>query len=399
MDNVLKSLYIRLDANSNNLTSSAIGQILVKIIYSNGGKATKKEILDKYADICGNKKTNFLEVTKILDSLVDVDIKKHDKQYYLSTTKFDKIKKAEEESKRRKEDILDCYFAKLYSSREQITDWLQDISILFFQQFSDDWISDLVTSQHAVLRNEASIKDMVLKRTKANKNLDKRDLEELSKRFFNFVGDNKSIVDDYLWEYGTSAFAAKLITNTYGVNSITLDAFRNSKCIFDTNILLFIALDSRFREGIVALEKVFEDLNIEVGYLYITKKEYQDKVHGQHAMTKHNIDVYGYNIASFPDDDFTSCAKSRGCRNAEDFDVFFDQISSLPEYVHDKWPVKLLDNDSGLVEAIDKAQADESKKNELNTIYRGLKGRDKRQNALLHDIGLLEGVEYLRKSE
>ena len=115
MDNVLKSLYIRLDANSNNLTSSAIGQILVKIIYSNGGKATKKEILDKYADICGNKKTNFLEVTKILDSLVDVDIKKHDKQYYLSTTKFDKIKKAEEESKRRKEDILDCYFAKLYS--------------------------------------------------------------------------------------------------------------------------------------------------------------------------------------------------------------------------------------------------------------------------------------------
>lgn len=399
MDNVLKSLYIRLDANSNNLTSSAIGQILVKIIYSNGGKATKKEILDKYADICGNKKTNILEVTKILDSLVDVDIKKHDKQYYLSTTKFDKIKKAEEDSKRRKEDILDCYFAKLYSSREQITDWLQDISILFFQQFSDDWISDLVTSQHAVLRNEASIKDMVLKRTKANKNLDKRDLEELPKRFFNFVGDNKSIVDDYLWEYGTSAFAAKLITNTYGVNSITLDAFRNSKCIFDTNILLFIALDSRFREGIVALEKVFEDLNIEVGYLYITKKEYQDKVHGQHAMTKHNIDVYGYNIASFPDDDFTSCAKSRGCRNAEDFDVFFDQISSLPEYVHDKWPVKLLDNDSGLVEAIDKAQADESKKNELNTIYRGLKGRDKRQNALLHDIGLLEGVEYLRKSE
>ena len=180
MDNVLKSLYIRLDANSNNLTSSAIGQILVKIIYSNGGKATKKE-----------KKTNILEVTKILDSLVDVDIKKHDKQYYLSTTKFDKIKKAEEDSKRRKEDILDCYFAKLYSSREQITDWLQDISILFFQQFSDDWISDLVTSQHAVLRNEASIKDMVLKRTKANKNLDKRDLEELPKRFFNFVGDNK----------------------------------------------------------------------------------------------------------------------------------------------------------------------------------------------------------------
>lgn len=399
MDNVLKSLYIRLDANSNNLTSSAIGQILVKIIYSNGGKATKKEIIEKYADICGKKKINVIEVTKILDSLVDVDIKKRDKQYYLSTTKFEKIKKAEDESKHRKEEILDCYFEKLFSSRDVISDWLQDISILFFQQYSDDWISDLVTSQHAVLRNEASIKDMVLNRTKANKNLDKRDLEELPKRFFNFVGDNKSIVDDYLWEYGTSAFAAKLITNTYGVNSITLDAFRNSKCIFDTNILLFIALDSRFREGIVALEKVFEDLNIEVGYLYITKKEYQDKVLGQYEMTKHNIDVFGYNIASFPDDDFTSCAKSRGCRNAEDFDVFFNQISSLPEYVHDKWPVKLMDNDSGLVEAIDKAQADESKKNELNTIYRGLKGRDKRQNALLHDIGLLEGVEYLRKSE
>lgn len=398
MDSILKSLYVRLDSNADSLTANAIGQILVKIVYSGNGRITKNEIFGAYASLNETKKINEEEIGKILDSLVGSEIQKRGGCYYLSNSKLKKIQKAEKESKVRRTEILSQYFSKLHSEKEAVSEWLQDITIHFFMFFSDEWISDLVTGHHAVTHSESSIKDLVMKRTINNKKIDKRDWETLPKRFFEFVNDNKTIVDDYLWEYGTSAFAAKLIKNKYGVNAITLEAFKNSRCILDTNILLFIALDSHYRDGIVALEKVFADLNIEVGYLYITKKEYQDKVLGQKRITKHNLEKYGYEIASIPNDDFTTCAKELKCKTEEDFDRFFDEKYEIPAYLHDVWPIKLFDNNQELVAIIDEAQADENKKNELNKLYRNIKGRDKRPNALLHDIGLLEGVEHLRKS-
>ena len=398
MDSILKSLYVRLDSNADSLADSAIGQILVKIVYSGNGKITKDKIFSAYADLNNIKKINEPEIEKILNSLVGSEIHKRGNSYYLSTNRYEKIQKAEEASKTRKLEILNQYFSKLFSEEDVIAEWLQDITIHFFHQFSDEWISDLVTGHHSVTHSESSITDMVEKRTINNKKLDKRDKSVLPKRFFDFINDNKTIVNDYLWEYGTSAFAAKLIKNKYGVNKITLDAFRNSSCVLDTNILLFIALDSHYRDGIVALEKVFTDLNIEVGYLYITKKEYQDKVQGQKGLTKHNLEKYGYKIASMPNDDFTICAKGLRCQTEEDFDRFFEQKYELPRYVHGTWPIRLFDNDSELVSVIEEAQADENKKEKLNNLYKMIKHRDKRPGALCHDIGLLEGVEFLRKS-
>lgn len=115
-------------------------------------------------------------------------------------------------------------------------------------------------------------------------------IKRIAKIVFEFVNDNKGIVNDYLWDYGTSAFAAKLIRNQNGVDSLTIDSFKNSTCILDTNVLLFIALNSRFKDGIIALEKVFSNLNVKVGYLYITQKEYQDKVYNQKSMTMRNLE-------------------------------------------------------------------------------------------------------------
>ena len=398
MDDILKSLYLRLDANANNLTDSAIGKILVKIVYASGNSITKKELFDRYAKLNGQKKANEPELTTILTSLIGVELLKRGSTYYLSQNRVNQIKKAETESYDRKKEILKQYFGKLYSSEETIAKWLQDVTIHFFELFSDEWISDLVTGHHAVNHNESSIKDMVEKRTANNKELDKMDKTVLPKRFCDFVNDNMTIVNDYLWEYGTSAFAAKLIKNKHGVNAITLDAFKNSRCVLDTNILLFIALDSRYKDGIVALERVFEDLNIEVGYLYITKKEYQDKVQTQKNLTMHNLENYGYKITSLPTDDFTNYAKALQCQTEEDFERFFEEKTKLPKYVHNSWPIKLFDDDASLVEVIDSAQENIEKKNSLNSLYYNQKGYDKRPNALRHDIGLLEGVQFLRKS-
>ena len=51
MDEIIKSLYLRLDANSSTLARSAIGQILVKIIYSCERLVSKEEIFKAYAQL------------------------------------------------------------------------------------------------------------------------------------------------------------------------------------------------------------------------------------------------------------------------------------------------------------------------------------------------------------
>lgn len=285
MDEIIKSLYLRLDATTSTLTRSAIGQILVKIIYTFDRQVSKDEIFKAYAQLNNIGKANEKELLEILDQLVDKDIKRRDGKYYLSTSKKEKIKKSFDQAECRKNEILDAYFSNTFSERNVIEDWLQDVTIKFFEAFSDEWISDLLTGHKAISKSETSIKDLIAKRTFSNKSLDKRDKTVLPKKFFDFVDDNKGLVNDYLWDYGTSAFAAKLIRNQSGVDSITIESFKNSTCILDTNILLFISLDSRFKDGIMALEKVFQSLNVNVAYLYITQKEYQDKVSSQKGIT------------------------------------------------------------------------------------------------------------------
>lgn len=398
MDEIIKSLYLRLDANTSTLTRSAIGQILVKIIYSLGRLVSKEEVFKAYAQLNNINKADENQLLEILEELVNKDIRKRDGKYYLSTNKKEKIKKSLEQAEDRKNEIVDNYFSNTFSDRNIIEDWLQDVTIKFFECYSDEWISDLLTGHKTVSRSETSIKDLIGKRTFNNSRLDKRDKQILPKKFFDFINDNKGVVNDYLWDYGTSAFAAKLIRNQNGVDSLTIDSFKNSTCILDTNILLFISLESRFKDGIVALEKVFQSLNVDVAYLFITLKEYQAKVSCQKDMTMRNLDKYGYDIASIPNDDFTNSAKELLCKTLDDFERFFDEKAKIPSKVHDILPIKLLDNDKELVEVIEKAQKDNNKISELNGLFRDLTGHDKKQNALVHDIGLLKGTEHLRKS-
>lgn len=387
-----------MDANTSTLTRSAIGQILVKIIYSLDGLVSKEDIFKAYAQINGIGKTNEQQLEEILEELVDKDIKKRSGKYYLSSSKKAKIAKSVDIAENRKEEILDKYFSNVFSDRTLIEEWLQDVTIKFFESFSDEWISDLLTGHKDVYKSESSIRNMVERRTLNNKKIDDRDKKVLPKLFFEFVNDNTGTVNDYLWDYGTSAFAAKLIRNQNGVDSLTIDSFKNSTCILDTNVLLFISLNSRFKDGIIALENVFSSLNVKVGYLYITQKEYQDKVYNQKSMTMRNLEKFGYDIASIPNDDFTTNAKELQCKTSEDFERFFDEKHKMPKVVHESLPIILLDNDSQLVNVVEEAQHNQNKIDELNGIFHNCTGHDKRPNALIHDIGLLEGVEYLRKN-
>lgn len=79
----------------------------------------------------------------------------------------------------------------------------------------------------------------------------------------------------FLWEYGTAAFSAKLIKNSYTTDDLTLETFKDCHCILDTNILMHIGLESsEYYTSFKVLENVFKELGINAGILYITQREY-----------------------------------------------------------------------------------------------------------------------------
>ena len=397
MDKTLRSIYLRLDVNMQHLASKAIAQIIVKLIYISEHGMKKREIKDALARVNEWRHIDSKEVDDILDGLVPQEIKLHQGVYSLSTSKREHIRKSIEESEERKEKIIDTFFSRLNSDRDVIREWLTDVSIKFFEVFSDEWISDLMAKTHHVVRSEDAIRQLITNRTNSNKEIDAEDKKVLPGRFFDFVNTRDAIVIDYLWEYGTSAFASILITNKHGVDKLTLDTFKDSVCILDTNILLFIALESRFQDALSALERVFQDLNVKVKVLYITKKEYEGKIRCQRIATLHNLEKYGYDVTSMPDDDFTNFARHLKCKTQSHFETFFDHTLALPKYIREKVSIELLDDDKNLAEAIEKAQSDESLCKKLNDIFMSVVRRKKGAAATNHDIGLLEGTRYLRK--
>lgn len=400
MKESLNSIYLRLDVNMQYLASKAIAQVIVKILYSNGdGSMTADDIMKELAKLNDGKRFDEAVVNAILNDLENKELRQRNGHYYLSTNRREKIRLSVEESEKRFESILDKYFSGLNSSRNELRNWLTTITQTFFETYSDEWISDLNAHTSHIVQSGDSIRLQVTRRTNSIKTIDKEDRDVLPARFFSFVNSHDADVEDYLWGYGTSAFASKLICNKYGVDKLTMEAFKDSVCIFDTNVLLFIALESKYADSFKAIEKVFLDLNVTPRYLYITKKEYENKVRSQRDMTLSNFDKFGYDTISKLEDDFTLAALRLRCKTRDDIERFFSTTLHIPSQIHQMLDISLLDDDLQMIEAIEQAQNDEQKCTQLNIIYRTFAGHDKSQSACRHDIGLLEGVQYLRGKE
>ena len=382
-----------------NLASKAIAQIIVKLVYANEGGMTKGEITEKLAKVNDGKNLDDSEIDEILKELSHTELICRKGRYNLSTARRDKINQTVLESEQRRAEIISRFFSGLNSDQKVIEEWLVEMSLKFFENYSDEWISDLLAKTDRVTCRADSIRDQVTRRTHSMSQIDKEDMEILPQRFFSFINSHEDIVDAYMWEYGTSAFASKLIRNKHGIDNLTIETFKDSYCMLDTNVLLFIALGNKYKESFKAIEKVFADINVKAEILYITKREFENKVKSQRYETLANLENFGYEIASMPDDDFTKMAIQGGCRLKSDFERFFDYTLSLPESIFKKVEINLKDDDSELNEVIEKVQADPLLIEKLRNISKRLNRYGKRDSACRHDIGLIEGVRHLRDSD
>lgn len=400
MKKILQTIYLRFDSASKSLTKRALADLILKIIYSFNSSPNQDEIVKELSGVLGTT-ISYEKIDAAFGLLLNENkISASNGTYSIDPNKRIKIDTAYNEFINRQNRIIDKFFNDVSSQGNFVLQWFEDVTIEFFTEYSSEWISDLCsTTNGAVKRKHQGIQVILDKVTNSNNNLDPKDKDWLKKQFFKFIQSNDTDVSSVLWDYGTSGFSSSLIVANISADPISVDEFKDSKCILDTNILMYLELEgSEFKESFKSMEKVFTKLSIAPIYFSITRDEFIKSMEYKKETVLRVIENYSQEVVTELDDPFINTALQRGCVSAEDFERFFDDLMDIPEYLSESLEIKR--HDSGeLDEAIRKGQEDNQLKELINKIYKSKRHRDKKRNPLQHDAGLIAGAEFIRKQE
>lgn len=396
----LFSLRLQLDDQSRRLTRTARCQVLIKIIYRFGEQVVFSDISSDFKKFLKKKDFPNTTIESDLSYLVEqneIQFKKG--RYYLSTNKSTKIDKALKESENRLDDLVRRYFTNLYSSKTQITNWLKSATIIFFRDYSGQWISDLTTQYRSasIKQSKDSIITTIGRWTSNQADVDRGDKKLLPGKFLDFIFSHDPVVDTFLWEFGISCFSARLIAEDAGRDTITMDIFRDSLCILDTNILIDLQLGNEGKvDNLVALDNIFTTLNISPMIFHITRMEYEHKIASKREEVLRLSEKYDYDVMKKASDDFVAAAVEVGCHDSDDYERFFSQMANVPAGFGE-CEIKCIDDDKEIDAAIEASQQNETEQQQLLDIYFSLHNREKRTNPLIHDVGLIGGVIYMKR--
>jgi hypothetical protein len=400
MKKILLTMYLRVDSSSKSLAKRALAQLILKIIYFLGSSPTKDEIVNELSAILETTISNerIADAFKLL--LNENKISELRGRYSIDQNKKNKIETAYNEFINRQDRIIDKFFNNVSSQRNSVLQWFEDVTIEFFKEYSSEWIADLcLTTSGAVKGKHQGIQAILDKATDSNNNLDTKDKDWLKKQFFQFIQSNDADVISILWDYGTSRFSSSLIIASTSADPISVDEFKNSKCVLDTNILIDLDLEEdNFKESFKSMENIFIDLAISPVYFFITRDEFTNSMEYKKDTVLRVVENYPQEVISKTDNPFIKTAIERGCETMEDFKLFFEQLMDIPKYLSELLEIKQYDSVE-LDEAIEKGQKDEKLKERINNVYKSKRHKDKGKNKLQHDAGLITGTEFIRNQE
>lgn len=400
MEIILQTIYLRFDSASKSLTKRALAQLILKIIYSLDSSPTKDEIVNELSGILETT-ISTEKINAAFELLLNENkITASNGKYSIDPNKRTKIETAYNEFINRQNKIIDKFFNDVSSQRNFVLQWFEDVTIEFFKEYSSEWISDLcLTTNGAVKGKHQGIQAILDKATDSNKNLDTKDKDWLKKQYFKFIQSNDADVSSILWGYGTSRFSSSLIIANIAADPISVDEFKNSKCILDTNILMDLDLErSKFKQSFKSMEKIFIDLTISPVYFFVTRDEFANSMGYKKDAVLRVVENYSQEVISKTDDPFINTALQRGCATTEDFERFFSQLMDIPKYLSELLEIKQHDSIE-LDDAIEKGQKDEKLKERINNVYKSKRHKDKGKNKLKHDAGLIAGAEFIRRQE
>lgn len=403
MIDVLNSVLIKHDTNFKSLTKIALSQVILKIIYeySQQGimiKAVRAKI-DEYTGT-GFTIKELEESVQYLRTQGKVHMK--ESRYFLKDTFRKTLDETVRKSELLHQRVIDKWFGNSETVKAEdglniINIWFNKLIISFFKEYRYDWINDLKQKTLNGKKNKYNIGNL-LTISFLKSRIKENDYVWLSKQFMSFLESSELEDNELLWGYGSSMFSATLLTAKNYADEFSIEMFKNSNFVLDTNILMTLGLEGHeLHQAFLPIERVFIELKIRPVYFYISREEYRRAIARKKAATFEVLDKFGYKVVKESDCGIIRTAIGRQCKTKDDFTQFFKGIEDLPEYFCDTVKLEQLDY-LELHEAIENGQLDEDTQTTLNDITYSRAKYLKSKNVLQHDAGLIRGTLFLNNT-
>ncbi|MDQ3314602.1 MAG: hypothetical protein M3505_08240 [Verrucomicrobiota bacterium] len=269
---------------------------------------------------------------------------------------------------------------------EVLRAWFNGAAVAFFSIYGDKWVASVARDSEIRAHHRVPL-ERVLREGTRKVDLEAR-LPELVDGFQRFIRSTEPEDTEQMWHLGRSMFAARLASADLAADPISAREIEGSTILFDTNLLLDLALEeSRNAPSLAALGRAFEELAMEVCYVHPTLQEYRSVVQGWKATTEQVIDRYGPEIVRRSSDDHVRTAVSRGCETADQFGAFYTTLEFPPALIGDRIAVTLLD-DSEVAAAVDQGRRDESLVTQIQVQFAENRPYVKRREAAEHDAAV-----------
>ena len=275
MKRELHTLYIKHESQFKTLSKIAPSQLILKIVYLKGDGKLLRQIDAELTSVLSSpvSKQDIAEAIRVLVRGRKLNVKSN--RHFIHNDYKDDLQKEIETNKSLLSKVLENYFSKAESKRQDIENWFNDSVILFFENYSFEWFqqvaykgkngSNIVPNIHEILEN------VLLN----NNSIVEADKEWLKSQFIKFIDSDDADDNLLFWYYGISMFSSRLITARNYADGITIEMFRDSKFILDTNILMILDLEEHeLSNSLNSLEDILIQLNISPVYLHTTRDEY-----------------------------------------------------------------------------------------------------------------------------
>lgn len=399
MKRELHTLYIKHDSQFKTLSKIALSQLILKIVYLKGDGTLFRQIEAELNTVLSSpvSKKDVEDAIRVLVKARKLHVKSN--RHFIHNDYKDEITKEVNSNKNLLSKILDKYFSKAESSKSDIENWFNDAVICFFEKYSFEWFQQIAYKGKNGSNSVPNIHEILDTTSLNNKEIKEDDKEWLKSQFIKFV-DSEDADDNLLfWYYGISMFSSRLITARNYADGITIEMFKNSKFILDTNILMILDLEEHeLSTSLESLETILEQLEISPVYLNTTREEYLRAMDWRRTETTKVFENFKLHVLQSSDCPFIQTALRRGCSNGDDVKRMFETLMDMPQVFNDSLAVECYDY-AELSEAIEIGEHNAELKAAINETYKKRTKRDKRDKPLSHDAGVISGANFIRKSE
>jgi hypothetical protein len=395
----LFGIFLKYDGAFRQLAKVALSQLVLKILFFKKGNTKPDDVLQELRSVVDSSVT-IEEVEEILEGHKKTGKINYGKKHCTLTAACrEEIGREHSRQTERQELVVDHWFGKAEADKAVVTAWFMDVTVAFFNEHSHDWMRE-VTSKVRLKKNgtlESSLSG-IIDRVSAQYGMGAKDREWLKTRYIKFLESDRPEDQAVAWVFGTSVFAARVVTSNRYADALSIDLFKDSTFILDTNVLLILKLEvNELSLSLNELEKVMVKHNVTPGYFHISQEEYGRALNTVKAKLITALSKYEREVLVESNDHFLQTAMNLQCRTEEDIDRFIDQLSDVPEFFYDELPLTKFD-DADLCDAIARGETNAEIGAHIDAVHFRRFKEPKREVPKKHDLGLIAGAQHMRNS-